>query len=78
VFERFVDGLPAALNPNGKALVILSTDGDSRQLLNLIKDSAFNITVLAEQDLINEVLTIYEVNYPAFSSDYATAQLNPE
>ena len=61
VFERFAAGLAGALKPGGRALLVLSSDGDGRELLDLLRAAGFAIGVVVEKDLVNEVLTIYEV-----------------
>ena len=61
IFERFASELRSALVPGGCALIILSTDGEGEALLALLHAEGFNISVAEETDLINEVLTVYEV-----------------
>jgi len=61
VFERFASGLGAVLNPDGRALLILSTDGDGEMLLNLLDEKGYKLKIMAERDLVNEVLAIYEL-----------------
>jgi HemK-related putative methylase len=67
VFERFTEGLSVALNPGGRALLLLSSDGDGEALLALLSQTDFAITVAAKKDLINEILTIYEVKSSGLS-----------
>lgn len=67
VFEKFSEGLKVALNPGGRALLILSSDGDGEALLALLSQADFAITIAARKDLINEILTIYEVKSNATS-----------
>jgi HemK-related putative methylase len=59
VFDRFLRELPAHLTPGGRALVVLSSDGDIAAALS----SASHLTARAirERDLINERLTVYEI-----------------
>jgi HemK-related putative methylase len=61
VFERFSEGLNDALKPGGSALLLLSSDGDGEALLSLLSQGDFRITIVSKKDLINEILTIYEV-----------------
>lgn len=61
VFERFAAGLGAALAPDGRCLLILSSDGDGDYLLDLLKRTDFAVTTLRSKNLINEILTVYEV-----------------
>lgn len=61
VFERFATGLADHLAPGGQVLLVLSSDGDGDQLLALLATAGFNVTPVARKNLINEVLTAYEV-----------------
>jgi HemK-related putative methylase len=65
VFERFAAGLPAALAPEGRALLVLSTDGDAAGMLGALAAQQLAHTVVARRDLGNEVLTIHQVNRAA-------------
>lgn len=65
VFERFVEGLPRALRAGGKALVVLSTDGDAAGMLQAVETQRLAQRVVARRDLGNEVLTIHEVTQTA-------------
>jgi len=58
VFERFLDELPAHLAPGGRALIVLSSDGDIGVALERAR---LAVRALAERDLWNEVLTVYEL-----------------
>ncbi len=59
VFERFAAGLPAALAPGGRALVLLSTDGDAAGMLRALRANGFALAVAERLDLGNEVMTLY-------------------
>ncbi|MCI0393713.1 MAG: methyltransferase [Chloroflexi bacterium] len=61
VFERFAGHLADALRPGGRALVVLSSDGDGDDLLALLRERGFAINVVAQKNLVNELLTMYEV-----------------
>jgi len=61
VFERFAGGLAGALKPGGRALLVLSSDGDCAELLVELRAAGFTIEVAAQKDLINEMLTVYAV-----------------
>jgi release factor glutamine methyltransferase len=61
VFERFAAGLRERLRPKGQALVVLSSDGDGHELVALLAEQAYSVTIRAEKNLINERLTMYEV-----------------
>lgn len=65
VFERFAAGLGKALAPGGYALLTLSTDGDGEELLALLRAARFRIEVVEQNDLINEVVTIYAIRAAA-------------
>ena len=60
VFERFAAGLPAALTPNGYALIVLSTDGEGDELLGALRANHFVIEVVDQRDFGNEVLAVYK------------------
>jgi HemK-related putative methylase len=59
VVERFAAGLPAHLAPGGRALVLLSTDGDAPAFLRAFETAGLDVEVFARRHLINEVLTVY-------------------
>ncbi len=69
VLERFGSGLreilrptPAGSNgPGGRALVVLSTDGDSPTALRSLKENGFALRPLFQRDFVNEVITAYQV-----------------
>jgi len=52
--------------PGGRSLIILSSDGDGDQLLALLEQAGFVVCPVTSKNLINEILTIYEVK----RSDY--------
>jgi len=56
--ERFAAGLRSHLTPNGHALVVLSTDGETDAFLRAFRANHFDIEVVARRDLINETVTI--------------------
>ena len=58
-FDRFVRELPAHLTPGGRALVVLSSDGDIAPAL--LSATHLAVRVLRERDLFNEILTVYDV-----------------
>ncbi len=61
VLERFAAGLPAALAPDGLALLLLSTDGDGPALLGALERGGFAIESAARRDFGNEVVTVHAV-----------------
>jgi release factor glutamine methyltransferase len=72
VFDRFLRDLPAHLTSTGRALVVLSSDGDI--VSALLQATHLTTRVIRERDLINEVLTVYELraNQPAVDAFSAT------
>lgn len=61
VIERFAAGLDDHLNPGGFALVILSSLGETPAFLKAFEAHALQIDVLAKQDVLSEILTVYRV-----------------
>jgi len=59
VIERFAGGLGGALSPSGEALIVLSTDGESRAMLAALDAGGFAVRPVATRDFGNEVLTVY-------------------
>ena len=51
------------LGPEGRALVVLSSDGDGRKLLAALRAAGFAVEAVAQKDLINELLTVYAVRH---------------
>jgi HemK-related putative methylase len=64
VFERFTTGLAARLTPTGQALLILSSDGNGDELLAGLATAGFQCEVVTQQDLYNEILTVYRLTPP--------------
>jgi release factor glutamine methyltransferase len=62
VMERFAAGLLTALNPGGRALIVLSTDGDGPGMLAALKANGFQVETVAARDFGNEVLMVYTAN----------------
>ncbi len=58
-FDRFLRELPAHLSPDGRALVVLSSDNDIEEAL--WSASHLSISIVRQQDLFNELLTVYEL-----------------
>ncbi len=59
VFDRFLRELPSHLAENGRALVVLSSDGEVRDALVAAKHLSFR--PIRRRDLVNEILTVYEI-----------------
>jgi release factor glutamine methyltransferase len=61
VMERFAAQLADHLTPGGRALLILSTDGDPGAYLTSLQTSGFTTTTVASRDFHNEEMRIYQV-----------------
>jgi HemK-related putative methylase len=59
--ERFAANLGSHLTPTGRALVVLSSDGDPSVFLGAFEASGLRHTVVAQHDFVNEVMSIYAV-----------------
>src|SRR2546421_133691 len=59
VFDRFLRELPEFLTPTGRALVVLSSDGDVAGALLAARHLA--VRAVRQRDLRNEELTLYEL-----------------
>jgi release factor glutamine methyltransferase len=59
VLERFAAGLPEALTPGGRALVVFSSDGDEDALLALLEGNGLRVRVLARRESGTETFTAY-------------------
>lgn len=62
VMERFAAGLPGALAPEGRALIVLSTDGDAEAMLRALREQGLAVGVATRRDYGNEIMTIYAVS----------------
>jgi release factor glutamine methyltransferase len=62
VVERFAAQLPAQLTPDGYALVVLSSDGDTPAFLDAFRGNDLNVAIVARRNLINETLTVYRLS----------------
>jgi len=60
VVERFSAGLEQVLNPNGTALVLLSTDGE-QNALEILQSSGLLVRPVAHRDFGNETMTVYAI-----------------
>jgi len=61
VVERFAEDLPNHLAAGGRALVVLSSDGETDSFLRKFEALDFSISVAARRNLINETLTMYRL-----------------
>jgi release factor glutamine methyltransferase len=64
VLERFAAGLPSALTPEGRALIVLSSDGDEAGLLTALQAVNMVTTPVAQRDFGNGILTVYAAHLP--------------
>lgn len=64
VLRRFAAGLPAALSPGGRALVVLSTDGEGDTLLDGLRQNGLASTVIARRRHGNETFTAHLARRP--------------
>lgn len=62
VVERFAAQLANHLKPNGYALVILSTNGETPAFLQAFRENNLIVEVVAERDIISETLTVYRLS----------------
>jgi HemK-related putative methylase len=59
VLERFAAGLPEALTEDGRALILLSTDGDPEGMLKALAAHGLRAEPAVRRDFGNEVMTVY-------------------
>ena len=59
VIERFVEQLHHHLTPNGRTLILLSSEGDEASFLDLFRQHGYQIEVVAQRPLPTETLTLY-------------------
>lgn len=62
VMERFAAELADHLTPDGRALIVLSTDGEERAMLDALARAGIHTDVTARSDLGNEVVTVYSAS----------------
>ena len=61
MIERFAAGLRDHLSPSGYALVVYSSSADEEALRRAFESNGLTYSVFARRDVINEVLTIFQV-----------------
>lgn len=64
VIERFAQGLPRRLEPGGRALLVLSTDGEGKAMLEALEGAGLDVDEVARRDLGNEVAKVYSASRP--------------
>lgn len=62
VVERFADQLRDHLTTEGYGLLLLSTNGDKAGFLRALDLSEFTLTIVVEQPMAGELLTIYKMD----------------
>lgn len=62
VIERFARGLPPHLEPGGRALLVLSTDGEGKAMLDALEGAGLDVAEVARRDLGNEVAKVYSAS----------------
>ena len=62
LIERFSAQLGNHLTLDGYALIVLSSDGERDTFITSLTDRGFGCNVVAQRDLINETLGVYQVS----------------
>ncbi|ETW99422.1 MAG: hypothetical protein ETSY1_15080 [Candidatus Entotheonella factor] len=65
VLERFATELPSVLEPEGKALILLSTDGDAAGMLQALHANHLIVEPVIRKHFGNEIMTIYSARRPS-------------
>jgi len=61
VIERFAADLGDHLAPGGRALLVLSSDGEPRAFLQALDAEGFSCRAVAQHDFVNEQMRVYQV-----------------
>lgn len=64
VLERFALGLPSALEREGLALILLSSDGEGERLLRALHAQGLQVAAQLRRHLGNEIMTVYSARPP--------------
>jgi HemK-related putative methylase len=64
VLERFAVGLPSALEREGLALILLSSDGEGERLLSTLHAQGLRVAAELRRNLGNEIMTVYSARPP--------------
>jgi methylase of polypeptide subunit release factors len=72
VMDRFAAGLPTVLAPKGRALLLLSTQGDEDGMLAALARQQLYSAPLVRKNLGNEVITVYGVRRGASAVEGAS------
>ncbi len=60
VRDRFAAALPGALKPHGKALILLSTDGEAAGMLQALRKAGLIVAPVSQRNFGNEIMTVYQ------------------
>ena len=63
VIDRFARGLPGVMKPNGIALVLLTSHGDERGMLEALRAAGLSIEIAERRHFGVEIMTIYRVTH---------------
>lgn len=63
VFERFAAGLPAALKPDGMALVLQTSHGDEPGLVRALLATGLHVDVFARRHFGVEIFSLYRLRH---------------
>lgn len=77
VVERFAAELRHHLAAGGRALVVVSSDGDVDTMLSAFRGAGLVPSVVTQRDLINETLTLYRFDMAEESSEAALMDGEP-
>lgn len=58
---RFIRDAGKHLNPDGRILIILTTDTALNAILNEFKNNKFNVNLVASKHIVGEVMYVYEM-----------------
>jgi release factor glutamine methyltransferase len=61
IIERFAAGLDDVLAPDGRAVLVISTDADPTRVLSALERHGFRADTLEQKDLINEIVLVWLV-----------------
>ena len=64
VIDRFAKELPGVLQPNGIALVLLTSHGDEQGMLDGLQAAGLCVQVAQQKHFGVEIMTIYRVTHP--------------
>jgi len=63
VIDKFAAGLPKVLEPDGIALVLLTSHGDERGMLDGLEAAGLSVQVAQRKHFGVEIMTIYQVTH---------------